>query len=336
MKLFIKSLLRETLLTEKMVLKDYSTYIRLIAEAYQKAPNYDSSVVKHWNSLNASNHILFKRLLSKVNVVFTTNDASKVGQINIDGRDFKIIFIKPEDEYQTQSQMKQEYNQTKVLKISIDYSEHPVFSVEDNIVFRTVHDYIAHIQGDHDFGPKGELACYNLHAKMASKDAIPALFTEVVGQASTTIVTGDFPIQKIALLKGFDYFNVGKVEDQDYEIKDKELIKKGETTSVAPKNRTTKEPTAIHKDIKTDITENDNPDYAVIEILIYMAYMPPKGYFQVVPFDKLSDNLISVKKGSAGSKMISTKNVRVLKTFMRGQEDEMGTYLNNIRNSQEN
>lgn len=335
MKLFIKSLLRESLLTEKMVLKDYSTYIRLVAEAYKQAPDFDAGVVKHWHSLNASNHILFKRLLSKVNVVFTTNDASKVGHINIDGRDFKIIFIKPEDEYQTQSQMKQEYNQTKVLKISIDYSEHPVFSVEDNIVFRAVHDYITHIQGDYDFGAKGEIACYNLHAKMASKDAIPALFTEVVGQASTTIVTGDFPIQKIALLKGFDYFNVGKVEDQDYEIKDKELIKKGETSSVS-KARNTKEPTAIHKDIKTDITENVNPDYAIIEILIYMAYMLPKNYFQIVPFDRLSDRLISVKKSRGEPKMISTKNIKVIKTFMKGQEDEMNGYLDRLRNGLEN
>lgn len=335
MKLFIKSLLRESLLAEKMVLKDYSTYIRLVAEAYEQAPDYDASAVKHWNSLNASNHILFKRLLSKVNVVFTTNDTNKVGQINIDGRDFKIIFIKPEDKYQTQSQMKQEYNQTKILKISIDYSEHPVFSVEDNIVFRTVHDYIAHILGDYDFGAKGEIGCYNLHAKMVSKDAIPALFTEVVGQVSTTIVTGDFPIQKIALLKGFDYFNIGKVEDQDYELKNKELIKKGETSSVS-NVRNTKEPTAIHKDVKTDITENHNPDYAIIEILIYMAYMPPKDYFQVVPFDRLSDRLISVKKSRNEPKMISTKNVKVIKTFMKGQEDEMNGYLDRLRNSQEN
>lgn len=246
MKLLIKKLLRENLLNEKMVLKDYSTYIQLVAKAYNEAPDFDASVVKYWNALNSSNHLLFKRLLSKVNVIFTTNDNSKVGSINIDGREFKVEFIKPEDEYKTQSEMKQSFEKTGVLKISIDFSNHPVFSVTDNIIFRTVHDYIAHILGNHDFGAKGEIACYNLHAKMASKDAIPALFTEVVGQASTTIVSGDFPKQKIAILKGFDFYKVGAVEDDEYEIKNKELIKKGDDTPKQNNKINRVEPTAIH------------------------------------------------------------------------------------------
>ena len=103
MKDFIKNTLRIKLLTEKMVLKDYSTYIQLVSDAYLKAPDFDASVVRHWNALNISNHGLFKRLLSKVNVVFVTNDNSKIGSIKIDGRDFKIEHITPESEYKTQS-----------------------------------------------------------------------------------------------------------------------------------------------------------------------------------------------------------------------------------------
>jgi hypothetical protein len=243
-KTIIRKKLRENLLREKMLLKDYGEYVKLVAEAYEKAPDYDPSVLRHWSALNQSNHSLFKRLLSKVNVIFTTNDKSKVGDINIGSRKFKIEFILPEDEYQTQSQMKKSFNDTGILKISIDYSDHPYFSVVDNIVFRTVHDYIAHILGDYDFGAKGEIACYNLHAKMAPKEAVPALFTEVLGQAAVTIVTGSFPKQKITLLKGFDYYNLGKVDDDRYEIKNKLLIKKGEE---APKlKRQDNEPTAIH------------------------------------------------------------------------------------------
>lgn len=241
-----KSRVAENKLDEKLVLKDYSLYIKLVADAYQKAKDYDSSVISHWDSLNSSNYTLFKRLLSKVNVVFTTNDKSKIGSVTILGKDFKIVHITPQEEYKTQSEMKKSFNESGILKISIDYSEHPLFSIVDNIVFRTVHDYIAHILGNHDFGAKGEIACYNLHAKMAPKSAIPALFTEVVGQASTTIVNGDFPKQKIALLEGFDYTNIGLIDDKNYEIKDKRLIKKGELeTSNEPLNR--EEPKAIHK-----------------------------------------------------------------------------------------
>lgn len=246
MKTVIKKLLREGLLSEKMVLKDYTTYIELVAKAYLEAPKYDASVVKHWTALNASNHSLFKRLLSKVNVIFTSNDEINVGSIEIDGRTFKIEHINPENEYKTQSEMKNAFKKTGVLKISMDFSTHPIFSVKDNIVFRTVHDYIAHILGNHDFGAKGEIACYNLHAKMAPREAIPALFTEVVGQASTTIVNNAFPIQKIAVLKGFDYYKLGAVDDSSYEIKDKQLVKKGEAPVASPSTPVKAEPKAIH------------------------------------------------------------------------------------------
>jgi len=228
MKSLIKKLLREGLMKEKLQLRNWDNYTTLVADTYAKLPDYDSSVVSHWESLNNSNHTLFKRLLSKVNVIFTTNDKTKVGSINIDGKPYKVEFIKQEDEYQSASQMRNEFNETGILKISIDYSDHPVFSVTDNIVFRTVHDYMAHILGNHDFGAKGEIASYNRHVKMAPKDAIPALFTEVVGQASYTIKNNKFPKQKIAVMDGFDFINLGVVDDDNYEIIDKVLIKKGE------------------------------------------------------------------------------------------------------------
>ena len=163
----IRKRLRESLLMEKMVLKNYNEYVKLVAEAYEKAEDYDSSVLSHWKALNASNYVLFQRLLSKVNVIFTTNNRSDVGSINIAGRDFKIEYIEPSEEYKTASEMRNSFESTGTLKISIDYSEHPVFSVKDNIVFRTIHDYMAHILGGHDFGAKGEIASYNRHAKIA-------------------------------------------------------------------------------------------------------------------------------------------------------------------------
>jgi len=235
------------MLNEKLVLKDYSTYIEIVSNSYLNAKDYDESVTNHWESLNKSNHQLFKRLLSKVDVIFTTNNKSKVGSININGRDFKIMFLNSNEEYKTQSEMKTSFEETGILKISVDYSEHPYFSVEDNIIFRTVHDYIAHILGNYNFGGKGEIACYNLHAKMAPQNAIPALFTEVVGQAATTVATGSFPKQKIVILNGFDFYNVGVIDDDNYEIINKQLVKKGEeviNNKVDTSSR--EEPKAIH------------------------------------------------------------------------------------------
>jgi hypothetical protein len=246
MKKFIKNRLNEALLKEKLMLKDWGLYIKLVSEAYLAAEDFDSSVVGAWEALNSSNYALFDRLLSKVNVIFITSNQANVGTININGKKFKVKLAEESDEYKTQSEMKSLFQKTGELKISMDYSEHPIFSVKDNIVFRTVHDYIAHILGNHDFGAKGEIACYNLHAKMAPNAAIPALFTEVVGQAATTIVTGSFPKQKIVLLKGFDYTKVGLVDDENYTIVNKELIPKSELDKPRdnkPKDRT--EPVAI-------------------------------------------------------------------------------------------
>jgi len=244
----------KSIINEKLVLKSWEEYAVLVANAYENAKDFDSTVVGQWASLNKSNYTLFKRLLSKVNVVFTTNNQSDVGTTNILGRDFKIEYINPDDEYKTQSEMKSSFESTGILKISIDHSSHPIFSVKDNIVFRTVHDYIVHILGNHDFGAKGEIASYNRHAKLAPKDAIPALFIEVVGQACSTIVNGGFPKQKIANLKGFDYYNVGQIDDENYIIVDKTLVDKRDADRFIDKPKEPKaprvEPTAIQAPVK--------------------------------------------------------------------------------------
>lgn len=213
-------------ITEKLELKSWDEYLKLVAKSYSEAKDYDSSVVHHWTALNASNYILFKRLLSKVEVVFCTSNKSEVGILTIAGKKFKRIYMAG-DPYETAAEMASATKSTGRLFISSDYSVHPVFSVVDNIVFRTVHDYIVHILGGHPFGGKGEVAAYNLHAKLVPKDAIPAIFTEVVGQGSVAITTGSFPSkQKIAVLNGFDFINVGKVDG--HEIKDKELVNQPE------------------------------------------------------------------------------------------------------------
>lgn len=201
-------------LSEKMEVNKVSSqeYAKYVAAAYTDAPKYDSNSVSHWKSLNKSNYLLWKRLLSKIDIVFTTESAPKSNSININGKDYKII--QHDDPYETQAQMKADVAENKRIFISIDYSDHPVFSVEDNIVFRTVHDYIVHILGNKPFGLYGELQAYNLHAKLVPVDARPAIFTEVVGQVCWHFVHGDFPVQKVAVLDGFDYVNVGLVSDE--------------------------------------------------------------------------------------------------------------------------
>ena len=53
--------------------------------------------------------------------------------------------------------------------------------------------------------------------------ALPALFTEIIGQVCYQTSKGSFPVQKVAILKGFDYKNIGRVEG--YQIEKKKLVK---------------------------------------------------------------------------------------------------------------
>jgi GNAT superfamily N-acetyltransferase len=85
-----------------------------------------------------------------------------------------------------------------------------------------------------------------------------------------------------------------------------------------------------HDDLDNMTEEVEVPDYAVIEIMIPMAYLPLKYYFQAIPVHHLQSDRVYVNKG-AGGKSISTKNVKVLKTFKYSEKDEMEAYLNELR-----
>jgi len=214
---------------EKLVLSNYDEYMKLVAKAYDDAESYDKSEIYRWKSLSNHAYKMFKRLSSKIDVVFSTIEEEHDSHIEIDGVEYKLITIVDDinGPYKSYEEMLYDVNTNKVLKVSIDYSDHPVFTVEDNIVLRTVHDYIVHILSGVDFTGKGEIAAFNAHAKMAPPDAIPAIFTEVVGQASYFITHGKFPEQKIVVLDGFDFDKVGFVDG--YDVVGKKLRKTDET-----------------------------------------------------------------------------------------------------------
>ena len=219
---------------EKIVLKPgedgWDKYIKLVAQAYMEAPEFEQSEVWRWESLKNSNYTWWRRLLSKVEVIFvSSNDQYKdgPGRLNIFDKEYTIQYLEGGQPYSTQEEMKKDYVENNRLYVSSDYSEHPVLTFIDNIVFRTVHDFIVHILADVDFTGLGEIKAYNAHAKLLPPDARPAAFTEVVGQAACFLTHGEFPVQKITTIPGFDYLEVGKVDG--YDVVNKELVKVDES-----------------------------------------------------------------------------------------------------------
>jgi hypothetical protein len=190
-------------LNEKMVLSNYDEYAKLVSDAYINAPDFDDSVVPSYRALMESTKKLYKRLQSKVKVEFVDYDP-----------------------YSSRNEMADDVKNTGILKISKLFNEHPLYSKEENLILRAVHDYYTHIIANQDFGLRGELKAYNTHARLAPPAALPALFTEVVGQVCYAIVNGDFTKQKICKLDGFDYLNVGKIDDVDIVNKQLKITEK--------------------------------------------------------------------------------------------------------------
>lgn len=166
----------------------YDEYLKLVAQAYMKAPENDPSAAPYWKAMIAEDAKLYKQLLSNIKV--------------------EVVNGEPYADYQD---IRKDVKENHHLFVSNGYLEHPVMTHKEHIVNRAVHDYYEHVLGNHPFGAKGEIEAYNLALRLYSKNAAPALFTEIIGQSSVVVTTGKFPVKKVALLHGFDYFNVGKL-----------------------------------------------------------------------------------------------------------------------------
>jgi len=202
--------LNEEPLNEKMMLKPgpngWDLYAKLVGEAYLAAPKFEQRAVPHFEALTPFINKMFDQISTRVDIQFVDYHPYKDAQ-----------------------QLRDEVKQTGVLRIATIDAEHDIFDEETNAKFRAIHDYMAHIQAigsrGTEFTLKGELAAYNTHLKTIPQQAIPALFTEVVGQVCANFVQGGvFAEQKICLLDGFDYTNIGVVDG--YDIVNKELVKK--------------------------------------------------------------------------------------------------------------
>lgn len=77
---------------------------------------------------------------------------------------------------------------------------HPFFSDDDNDAFRAVHDVFGHAGTGRDFSRHGEEAAWRSHRSMYTPTARAALTSETRGQNSAMVTSGQFPVQKVALL----------------------------------------------------------------------------------------------------------------------------------------
>lgn len=71
--------------------------------------------------------------------------------------------------------------------------------------------------------------------------------------------------------------------------------------------------------------------YVVFEITKPLSYLPLKFYYQVALMSKTEDDYIYIKTGYGTGRRISTRNIKVLKSFVGSDNPEMKKYLEDLR-----
>jgi hypothetical protein len=160
-----------------------SALMEHFARMYSRAPNMSSEAVPAWFDLARQ-----------------CNTAAVTLR-----REYVVTEVTEPAPYRTAQQMFRDMDDGRIL-VSRANSEHPAWTVQDNVNFRLCHDVLGHYRaynaGDlADFSWDGELAAFMWQERsLFGDDARRALLTEAVGQAAYALHTGAFGVQKVAFL----------------------------------------------------------------------------------------------------------------------------------------
>jgi len=149
-----------------------------IAKAYAALPAFDEKAAPAWKALAAESKIQADAIRQQITVEVTDD---------------------PEP-YMTAKEMVDDIHKNKHFTVSRANSEHPIWSVEDNVNFRIVHDVLGHAQSGGDFSWRGENLACGVHFPLVSPLAREALFTECIGQVAYRSHFKGFGPQKIGLM----------------------------------------------------------------------------------------------------------------------------------------
>jgi hypothetical protein len=152
-----------------------------IAKAYRALPVFDPKALPAWEALANETRAQAKAIMRQIDVQVVDD---------------------PEP-YETAQEMCEDIKRNGRFLVSRANSDHPVWSPEDNINFRIVHDVIGHCQSGGDFSWRGENMACGVHFPLVSSLAQEALFTECIGQTAYYSFYRGFGPQKVGLMSEF-------------------------------------------------------------------------------------------------------------------------------------
>lgn len=160
---------------------DWTKDLAKVAEAYAKAPIYDPKAAGAWSEL--------------------AQDSVRRAQVL--QTQLKIEVVDAPEPYANAQEMCEDIHKNKHFYVSRANSHHPIWTVDQNVAFRIVHDVLGHCVSGGDFGWAGENKACAAHFPLLSANAQKALFTECVGQTAYGAYYRSFGPQKVAFLNEF-------------------------------------------------------------------------------------------------------------------------------------
>ncbi len=147
-----------------------------IAAAYAAAPLLDERAVPSWRALAHDSVRLASRLLKQY-----------------------TIHVTEDQPYELANAMLADIARGKLV-VSVANSDHPLWTRQENLAFRIVHDIMGHGHSLGDFSWEGEVKACASHRSCVTLASLPALFTECLGQVAYQTANGAFGPQKVAIL----------------------------------------------------------------------------------------------------------------------------------------
>jgi len=168
------------------------TSSRALADAYERMPDFDRSAVPAFRQMahETSRQFDFMTKSRKqggmgINVEVTRHDP--YGQ-----RDVHDIVGELRHDV--------EHNRRIQVMSTATTGGHPVFTNDQNDMFRAVHDVFGHLGSGRGIDMHGEEAAFQKHSRMYSPLARAAMATETRGQNAALQKHGSFQDQKVAVL----------------------------------------------------------------------------------------------------------------------------------------
>lgn len=140
--------------------RHWADQLEPIAQAYAKAPSFDPQAAMAWKEL-ADDCVARAHQLKQ--------------QIAVEYTDDPVPYHSPQELFE-------DVTKHQHILVSRAASEHPVWTPEQVLAFRTVHNILGHAAAGGDFGWTGENLATAAHMPYLSPNAQRALFTETVGQ----------------------------------------------------------------------------------------------------------------------------------------------------------